>query len=398
MMRQLFFYVCVMMMIGSSVIAAPGEICFQGALSKPNGEPLNEQVNVIFSAYSAASGGTAAWTETQSITVIDGIYTAALGAITPFPADLFDQPEVWLGIKVGTETEMSPRVRLLAVPYALHAKVADTVKSAPSASWFTHYIEHQSGNTPKFAFFGSTMVTVDDEATTMQMAPADGIITDLYLCPKVALSGNEEVSMTIRINQADTTLKVVQDSTTGTTCVTASGPVSVNKGDRLSLSVESNNVNNGTYHSYNIGFLYRPNAIAPQVTQTPRGPSIISGGTEANFYTWADILTGGAKPTEAESQFPVTRSGTIKNLIVRFHNGGADLTDSNITLKLRVNGADTPLILTYNETADGKTVVRNSGTSEVNVSKGDLISFSVTNSVGDPAGGSHQVRVLFELE
>ena len=57
------------------------------------------------------------WGERVSVTTIDGLFTALLGLTVPLPKSLFeDNLETFLGIKVGADAEMVPRLRLAYVP------------------------------------------------------------------------------------------------------------------------------------------------------------------------------------------------------------------------------------------------------------------------------------------
>ncbi len=81
--------------------------------------------SVVFSLYTDETGGTAVWTETQSIAVVDGVVSANLGSATAFPSTLtFDGATYYLGVKVGSDAEMAPRRKIGAVPTAFNS---DTV-------------------------------------------------------------------------------------------------------------------------------------------------------------------------------------------------------------------------------------------------------------------------------
>ena len=57
------------------------------------------------------------WEETQTVEVKNGVLRVFLGDVNPFPADLsFDQGGYFLGIRIGTDSEMVPRKRLGSVP------------------------------------------------------------------------------------------------------------------------------------------------------------------------------------------------------------------------------------------------------------------------------------------
>src|SRR3989304_8177713 len=109
----------------SAVAGINRQINFQGKLIN---NPLKTNVTdtsytVIFTIYDNASGGTALWTETQSVTTADGIFRVSLGNVTPIPANFnFNWDGLYLGMKVNSDGEMTPRIRLTAVPYAFNSE------------------------------------------------------------------------------------------------------------------------------------------------------------------------------------------------------------------------------------------------------------------------------------
>jgi hypothetical protein len=66
------------------------------------------------------------WAETQTVTVTDGIFSVNFGDVTTLNLP-FDTP-YYLGITVGSDSEMTPRQPLTSVAYAFRAKKADSVK------------------------------------------------------------------------------------------------------------------------------------------------------------------------------------------------------------------------------------------------------------------------------
>jgi YVTN family beta-propeller protein len=106
--------------------AIPQTINYQGYLKNTDGTPVSSAVNVVFSLYTSSSGGSALWSETRSVTPVNGIYSAQLGSVTPFPANLFANDTLWLGVKVGSDVEMTPRQQMTTAPYAFRAATADS--------------------------------------------------------------------------------------------------------------------------------------------------------------------------------------------------------------------------------------------------------------------------------
>ncbi len=113
-----------MLLMASVVFAAvPTTINYQGYLTDSSGAPLTGTVSIVFSLYT--SGGAKQWTETQgSVSVAKGRFSVQLGSSSAFTADLFDTP-LYLGVKVGSDAEMTPRKPLSTAPYAFYAETVE---------------------------------------------------------------------------------------------------------------------------------------------------------------------------------------------------------------------------------------------------------------------------------
>jgi len=99
-------------------------INFQGKLTNLNGTNVADgNYSVIFTLYDASSAGTNLWDETQTVAVADGIFRVELGTIDTTISNVnFNRDTLYLGIKVGSDSEMTPRVRFTAVPYAFNSE------------------------------------------------------------------------------------------------------------------------------------------------------------------------------------------------------------------------------------------------------------------------------------
>jgi hypothetical protein len=121
----------------------PQTLTEQGRLLDNTNTPVDGvALSFSFSLYTTATAGTAIWTEKQTITPDQGYFSAMLGEVAPFPATIFDgsQPALYLGITIGTDTEMAPRQAVTSVPFALlslnatHASTADSATNATNAT------------------------------------------------------------------------------------------------------------------------------------------------------------------------------------------------------------------------------------------------------------------------
>jgi hypothetical protein len=109
--------------ISPSSAAIPYTINYQGYLTNSTGAPVDGTVSMTFSLYTAAAGGTALWTETQNVDVSGGIYSVILGSLSTLTPLAFDVP-YWLGVRMASDAEMTPRVQLTSVGYAFTSDMA----------------------------------------------------------------------------------------------------------------------------------------------------------------------------------------------------------------------------------------------------------------------------------
>jgi len=111
----------------SRAVNIPNLVDFQGRLNDSLGNPLTSTESILFSLYDTDSGGVALWSETQSVDVVDGLFHVTFGSVNPLSETDFSGPDRWVGVTVGTDPEMTPLIRVGAVPYAL--------QSAPDNDW-----------------------------------------------------------------------------------------------------------------------------------------------------------------------------------------------------------------------------------------------------------------------
>jgi hypothetical protein len=107
--------------------ASSQHLVSQGILFDNNGNPINQTLNVTFRLYDSSTSGSALWEETQSVVFSAGSFSSELGVITPFPSDIFENSNLFLGIQVEGDIELSPRMPFFSVPWAQQAQVAQTV-------------------------------------------------------------------------------------------------------------------------------------------------------------------------------------------------------------------------------------------------------------------------------
>jgi hypothetical protein len=89
----------------------------QGRLLDSEGNPVPDgEYDVQYRLYQVQNGGDAVYTDTQTITVSGGLFTASIGATEEITPSIFASP-TWMEITIDGET-LSPRQRLQGAPYA----------------------------------------------------------------------------------------------------------------------------------------------------------------------------------------------------------------------------------------------------------------------------------------
>jgi hypothetical protein len=118
--------------------SVPQLINYQGRLTDSSGQPLDGvTVDLAFSFYGSESGSTVFLSVLQEdVQVNKGIYHVLIGSGTITPgtenslADVFQKhTDVWMGVKVDTDPEMTPRTRISSVAYSLMSDKADQANS-----------------------------------------------------------------------------------------------------------------------------------------------------------------------------------------------------------------------------------------------------------------------------
>jgi hypothetical protein len=112
-----------------TVAEVPQLINYQGRLTDDLGNPVNGTVSMTFTIYDAAEVGEAKWTEIHpSVDVVDGLFSVALGAgspAVPIEDDVFSGSVRYLGIRVGSDLELTPRTPLVSSAYAYRVSTVD---------------------------------------------------------------------------------------------------------------------------------------------------------------------------------------------------------------------------------------------------------------------------------
>lgn len=111
----------------AALVSFPAVYQYQGQLLSPTtGQPVADGTYPItFRLYQEVNGlQESFWGQLISVPVSRGLFSVVLGstAEAPIPDAAFDGRQIWLGVQVGTDPEMTPRQPIYPVPYAMNAR------------------------------------------------------------------------------------------------------------------------------------------------------------------------------------------------------------------------------------------------------------------------------------
>lgn len=129
----------------ASGAAVPGLANFSGVATDSAGHRLSGPVSLALSYYDAPTAGNLLLTEAQpAVTATNGLFSTQLGGGTLTAgadstlAGVFQNHDgVWIQIAVNADPPMTPRVQVVAVPFALRAATADGLAGISASNLLT---------------------------------------------------------------------------------------------------------------------------------------------------------------------------------------------------------------------------------------------------------------------
>jgi len=175
----------------------------------------NNSYSFTFKFYDDPAAGnqlpiSAPWSETQSLTVTNGIFQATLGSSTPIPAGLdFNSDSIYLDITFGGE-HFTSRVRMTAVPYALNAEKVGGLTVTSTTGTLTIPNSKTIQFADAFTTSGAFPLTLTTTSSTIATLPA-GTITLVDLDTTQTLTGKTIGSTGLIFSGATTDISTVSN-------------------------------------------------------------------------------------------------------------------------------------------------------------------------------------------
>ncbi|HSW99218.1 MAG TPA: hypothetical protein VLF71_05260 [Candidatus Saccharimonadales bacterium] len=230
------------------------QISFEGKLTNTDGTNVTDGTySIRFRIYTdpsldagnTCSANTCKWEETQaSVSVSGGLFQVNLGSSTPLPANVdFNTAALYLGVKVGSDAEMTPRIQLTAAPYAFNSDLLDGIDSTGFVQLSSGNINIGSGTITSGAINGNTF-----SSSALTFGAASTATVQSAASQALTVTGN--AASTWSTTAGNLTLQAGSGTVSlgSSTVLSSSGTLAVNSGAATALTIDS-----GTTGALNLG-------------------------------------------------------------------------------------------------------------------------------------------------
>ena len=313
-------------------------ISYQGVLQN-NGANVNGTDTLKILIYTAQTGGSPIYSETQTVPVQNGIFNMAIGSVTPLLPSLDFTKQYYLAVSVNDAPELSPRSEVGFAPYAFRALNADTASYATNAANATNATRASIANTVSggvvtsvngfygaLTLSGTNGITIANSVGNLTIGN-NGVQSVNTAGGKLTLVGSggttiADTGTTITIHSATFTggtgIQAVQNSDSSITITSGSGPIAT-------ISLGKQNASSGQVLEWN-GSAWKPATISVSNTgiqsilnsdstikiTNPNGPAATIGFASQNA-TSGQILVWSGSAWRPESVTGVA-ADSIKDL------------------------------------------------------------------------------------
>lgn len=327
------------------------QINYQGKLTDASNLAVPDGLYTVeFNLYTQASGGSPIWTEINSganrVQVTNGLFSVMMGSTTPFTGVDFGQT-LYLGVKIESDAEMTPRKVIGAVPAAF---VADTLNGISSNQFLRSDIQNATSSSGTFLnilqsgvgkiaeFFGpgsnsalsilsSGNIGVGTSTPTSKLT----VIGNTYLSGDITATGTLTILGTATSSIAGGltvgTNKFVVDRTTWNIGINTAYPQSGIKLDiRSDAAIDGSSALTGYGYNGNGGIGIR-------------GYGYAISGTGDNYAVYG--VSNGSRGSGTNIGGYFTASGAANNYALTTGNGNVGIGSSSPVAKLSVKGSGT---------------------------------------------------------
>lgn len=218
MLKKTFCLLFLMLLLPSAAVQAqvPERMSYQGMLTGPGGGPVEDGTyEMHFKLYNGSNPTTALWSETQTVSVVQGLFNAILGSVTPLSLP-FDE-QYYLGIAVADGAELTPRVALTSSAYSLRARSVDDGQVVQSINQLRDDVSIEAGDNIQIAQVGNAIrisAEIPDDPGITQITAGQGLTGGGSEGVVTLAVGNAGINSAMIASGAVTTTRIANNAVT----------------------------------------------------------------------------------------------------------------------------------------------------------------------------------------
>lgn len=309
---------------GGNLRADNTEMQISGYLVDSDGTACSGSQTITFNIYSDSTGGTSLWSETDTVTCEDGVYTATLGDDQLFGGLFTDNDTLYLGVTVSGDSEMTPRANLVSCPFAQRATVADSFSGTLSASSIasgTVGADHLAADAVTSAKVSDGTIATGDlaDSAITSAKVSDGTIATGDLADSAVTSAkisDGTIGTGDLADSAVTTAKIYD----GAISTDDLADVAVTSAKLAANSVTAGHITNGTITADDLTADALDFASLLDTVSLDANFTVSQGS-----YTWSQLSSGTAGPAMTITASGAVTSGWAGALLVQLSNTGSTM-------------------------------------------------------------------------
>ncbi len=318
-------------------------LSFQGRLTDVTGNPIVTKTDVVFKLYNVSIDSSALYT--GSCTGVngltpdqDGIFNTLIGSdcgMDAIDSSIFtNNAEIYLGITVGADTEMTPRQAIANVGYAMNA---ETLQGLPPGN-ISSTIPFISAQGDMLMAAASPAIRSINTSANFALTSAQAVTITSADSGDIVLQATESGSLVFRTagdTDSNTRMIIDNDGKVGIGTITpyetldvvgnasVSGNITLAGSNRAIQGTANNTLTIGGNTTGNI--ILSPLGGSGTVTISSLGSGILHSNSSGVLTSSALNLAGGS--SEVTGLLPLANGGTNKNMTAV--NGGIVWTDTD---------------------------------------------------------------------